>query len=209
MWMTLSEPWRACLEEAWAAYCAGSAPIGAVVVDAAGRIAARGRNHIDDDDDAPVRRHELAHAELNALLTFRYADHPDLRGYALYTLVEPCPLCLGAFYMSGLRELRYASREPWAGSVDLLGRTPYLSRKPIRAHGPDRADLEALAVALNVESALRGDGGRAEALLKVWAAASPDGVRLGRALFARETLIRLKAEAADAPALVAAVWPPA
>jgi len=46
-WDRLSLPWQACLEEAWSAYCASTIPIGAVVVDADGRILSRGRNRID------------------------------------------------------------------------------------------------------------------------------------------------------------------
>jgi tRNA(adenine34) deaminase len=36
MWADLPAPWQACLEEAWAAYRAGSVPIGAVVTDGRG-----------------------------------------------------------------------------------------------------------------------------------------------------------------------------
>jgi len=32
MWMDLSFPWQECFKEAWASYCQGSLPIGAVVV---------------------------------------------------------------------------------------------------------------------------------------------------------------------------------
>ena len=46
MWQSLSQPWRACLEEAWTAYRAGSVPIGAAITDGAGRVVARGRNRI-------------------------------------------------------------------------------------------------------------------------------------------------------------------
>jgi hypothetical protein len=48
MWQTLSILWRAAVSEAWAAWCAGSFPIGAVVVDAGGQIIARGRNRFND-----------------------------------------------------------------------------------------------------------------------------------------------------------------
>jgi hypothetical protein len=58
---------------------------------------------------------------------------------------------MGTFYMSGLRTLHYASRDPWAGSVNLLGTTPYLSRKPITVHDPPDPGLETILVALFVE----------------------------------------------------------
>ena len=44
--------------------------------------------------------------------------------------------------MSGLRELHYASRDPYAGSVNLLGATPYLQRKSIKIVGPELPGLE-------------------------------------------------------------------
>jgi tRNA(Arg) A34 adenosine deaminase TadA len=46
LWQTLEEPWRIALEQAWAAYRAGSLPIGAVVVDADNQVVGRGRNRI-------------------------------------------------------------------------------------------------------------------------------------------------------------------
>jgi len=144
------------------AYCSGSAPIGAVVTDATGHIIARGRNRIYDAVGAGgyLHGHDLAHAEVNALVTVDYRGL-DRQACALYTTTEPCPLCVGAFYMSGLRELHYASCEAWAGSVNMLGTTPYLQRKSIRLFGPEDPELEALIVALHVEFTYRRDWVRA------------------------------------------------
>lgn len=201
MWNELSLAWRASLEEAWAAYCAGCVPIGAVITDAAGVIIARGRNHIRDDVDAPVKRHELAHAELNALLCLHYTDgdghDTDPRSWTLYTTMEPCPLCMGAFYMSGLRQLHYAARDPWAGSVNLLGTTPYLSRKPIRVSGP-LSVLEILSVAMNVESFLNDSAERAQLLLNHMRPVLARGVALGERLYATGMLRELCAAGASA-----------
>ncbi len=191
VWESLSSPWQACLEEAWAAYCAGSVPIGAVVTDGNGQILARGRNHARDVGPAPVHSHTLAHAEINALLALN-SDHADPHTYILYTSCEPCPLCFGAFYMSGLRELRYASRDPFAGSVNLLGTTPYLSRKPIRVFGPERADLETILGALHTEFVLRDSGERYRHVLDTWAAVVPEGVRLGEQIFRDGRLRRMR-----------------
>jgi hypothetical protein len=57
---------------------------------------------------------------------------------------------MGMFYMSGVRTLYFAARDPWAGSVNLLGTTPYLSRKPIKVFGPERV-LEFVITGLFVE----------------------------------------------------------
>ncbi|MHB8947302.1 MAG: cytidine/deoxycytidylate deaminase family protein [Bacillota bacterium] len=147
----LAAPWRACLEEAWTAHCAGSAAIGAVIIDDHG--------------------HELAE-----VLTSIDCYNDEKATYETYSSMEPCPMCLGAFYMSGLRALRYAAPDPWAGAVDLLGATPYMSRKAIRVErGPE--NLALLSLALNVESTLRRDTApRAEMFLETWAARMPRAV---------------------------------
>ena len=94
--------------------------------------------------------------------------------------------------MSGLRELRYASRESWAGSVNLLGTTPYLQRKRIRLFGPDDPDLEALIVAMHIEFIYQRDGieRRRQWVQDTWLATSPHGVQ---ALVASGELRRLAA----------------
>lgn len=152
MWDTLALPWQAALEMAWEAYCAGTIPIGAVVVDANGKIVSRGRNRIHETE-APERQvcdNELAHAEINALLSLKLS-YEEARHAALYTTMEPCPLCMGAVYMSDVKTVYYAARDPWAGSANLLGTTPYLSRKPFKAFAPVNAPLENAIVALHTE----------------------------------------------------------
>jgi tRNA(Arg) A34 adenosine deaminase TadA len=217
MWDSLALPWQTCLEEAWTAYCAGSVPIGAVVTDARGHIIGRGRNRIMDKSASMVTplpgdsrlssivfNHELAHAELNALLALGYSDwdaanDTDPHRWILYTTMEPCPLCLGAFYMSGLRQLHYAARDTYAGSVNLLGTTPYLSRKPIQVFGP-LPELEPVSVALVVESMLQeSTGERSQFLLDYWRKTIPLSVALGERLFDQQILQQLRAANASAP----------
>ena len=192
LWDRLSSPWRASLEEAWSAYCAGSVPIGAVVVDGQGKLLSRGRNRRHDALGAGVCIHTsiLAHAELNALLALPQ-EGVDPHACCLYTTTEPCPLCMGAVYMSGVRQLYYASRDPWAGSVDMLGATPYLSRKPLRIFGPPDPDLENILVAFNVDAALRARIGHAEELLIAWHEVVPRGVDFGRWVFQDHVLQKM------------------
>jgi tRNA(Arg) A34 adenosine deaminase TadA len=223
MWDTISFPWQVCIEEAWTAYCSGSMPIGAVVVDANGAITGRGRNRIMDEmpdgalasqniptNPLTVVHHELAHAELNALLSFQFPDsndtsHGDLRQWALYTLIEPCPLCMGAFYMSGLRNLYYAARDPHAGSVNMLGTTPYLSHKPIQVFGPSD-NLEPISIALSVDAVLQDSSAeRSEFLLAAWRKASPRGVSLGERLYEKQVLKGLWAAGATALEMIGQV----
>jgi hypothetical protein len=102
-------------------------------------------------------------------------------------------MCFGTFYMSGLRELHYACRDPFAGSVNLLGTTPYLKRKPIKIVSPERRDLEIVIMALNVEWRLRYRGGPHEdVVLAAWAPVVPRRVQLGTMLFESEDLRRMR-----------------
>ncbi len=155
-WTDLLPAWQACLEEAWEAYRLGNVPIGAVVVNAAGEIVGRGRNRTHDSaaPDHQTWGSLLAHAELNALLSLGLAE-TNFYDYALYTTIEPCPLCMGAVYMSGVRQVYYAGEDPYGGATDLLGATPYLSRKPVKVYGPFRGGLAEFAAALHFEYILR------------------------------------------------------
>ncbi|MEW6092964.1 MAG: nucleoside deaminase [Chloroflexota bacterium] len=150
MWSDLPRPWQDCLELAWEAYCDDCIPIGAVVTGPGGDILTRGRNRIFEKvKPGGVNGSALAHAEVEALRGLDL-DAVDPHACALYTTTEPCPMCMGAFYMSGLRTLHYAARDPWAGSVNLLGSTWYLARKPIQVSGPHEL-LEMLITGLFVE----------------------------------------------------------
>ena len=69
-WSRLPEHWCCAFRQAWAAYVAGTIPVGAVVVDPYGVIAAEARNRIFDAGDPPrgkLAGSWLAHAELNAI----------------------------------------------------------------------------------------------------------------------------------------------
>ena len=159
MWDALSKPGQAALEMAWEAYCDGTVPIGAVVADADGNIVARGRNRIRNTTapENQVCANELAHAELNALLSLKLS-YEECRRSALYTTMEPCPLCMGALYMSDVKTAHFAARDPWAGSSNLLGTTPYLSRKPFKIFPPSNALLEEAMTAIHTEWSIHKHG---------------------------------------------------
>ncbi|HZU86098.1 MAG TPA: nucleoside deaminase [Anaerolineaceae bacterium] len=201
MWNDLALPWKICLEESWAAYCSGTIPIGAVILDAEGNPLARGRNQIiyNGTGTGPVRNHELAHAELNALLQCDLTG--PRRTYALYTLIEPCPLCMGAFYMSGIRQLHYAAPDPYAGSVNLLNTTPYLSRKPILVFPPQNEDLQTLAAALHTEHMLSRSF-TVQDFFESWREVLPAGVALGESLARSGQLRALRDRRASAMEMV-------
>ncbi len=194
-WDSLSIPWQAALEQAWEAHCAGDLPIGAVITGPQGEILARSRNRIFSDQapSGQIAGDTLAHAELNALLSLE-ADQLTRHGCTLYTTLEPCPLCMGALYMSSVRKLAYAARDPWAGSTDLLGKTPYLSRKPVSASGPSDPRLETFIIGWLVESELtqRGEEELQSNFMLRWQEVLPQGVVLGITLYRSQELRQMQ-----------------
>lgn len=144
--------WQAALEEAWTAYLHGSYAIGACVVDAQGQVIARGRNRLGEPrgvEGGVISGHDLAHAEINALLNLRDTPRPDCYGWTVLTTVQPCPQCAGAISMSGLRAVDYAAPDPWAGCTRLLSDDEYVMKKRIRVgRAPAGVERPALRLAL-------------------------------------------------------------
>jgi tRNA(adenine34) deaminase len=218
LWEELTPAWRACVEEAWDAYRAGSLPIGAAIADPADCILARGRNRIFEST-APaglLAGSRLAHAEINALLALDWSA-VDPRACVLYTTTEPCPLCVGAVRMTRVRQVRYAARDGAAGSVELFAATPYMRLGTVNVRGPLRADLEVLLIALHTEAILRGWGDgmapplerfvpwQPEVVVERLAANVPEGVALGRALLTRDVPRGLRDAGADARTMLEAL----
>lgn len=202
----LSEPWRACLELAWAAYRAGSLPIGAVAVDDGGAVIARGRNRIAETTETSphvsgtpyLAGTRLAHAEVNALLEL--GERARTERVSIFTSTEPCPLCMGAARIAGIAQVRYASRDAWAGCAVMSEVVPYLARRGPAADGPEPA-LEEPLLAWQVAAHLRG-ATREPPFLPTWRAQHPRVCALGEALAAEDTLGDLARLGAD----LAEVW---
>jgi len=121
-WSPLPEHWRCALRQAWAAYVAGTIPVGAVGVDPHGVIAAEARNRIFDLSAPPrgqLAGSWLAHAELNAIAQIGAERSTTAEGWAVYSTLEPCPLCVGAITVTfrGRITVGYASRDPVGGGL--------------------------------------------------------------------------------------------
>jgi tRNA(Arg) A34 adenosine deaminase TadA len=200
MWEELLDPWQAALELAWQAYCDDCYPIGAVVTDAGGMILARGRNRVYPKrlwaGHAPGV--DIAHAEVEALRSLNYAGI-DPHTCCLYTTTEPCAMCMGAFYMSGLRTLHYAARDPYAGGIDLLGKTWYLSHKPIQVFGHFDPVLEKILMAMAIEQDCSMHAGELveNLVYQRWAEVLPDAVELGKLLGRSGELCAMRKKGAD------------
>jgi len=105
------------LVEARRAYEAGEGPVGAVVVDAEGRVLARGFNK-------PIQSLDpTAHAEVVALRRACAAvGNYRLPGATLFATLEPCLLCAGACLHARIDRLVFGARDPKGGAVRSLWR---------------------------------------------------------------------------------------
>lgn len=183
-WQQLAFPWQVCLEEAWAAYCVGSLPIGAAIIDREGRLLSRGRNRIYDTHhtDSVLWGTRVAHAEMNALALLNHRQI-SLNECILYTTTEPCPMCTGAIRMSQVGEVHYASRDPVAGSVAFFDASPFMQRGQCAVVPPEDPSLETIIIALLIEWVLRDQRPRILAMLHHWTTVSPAAGRLGEELY--------------------------
>jgi len=103
---------RAALVEAEAAVASGDVPVGAVVLDDAGTIIARGRNRREAAGDP------TAHAELEAIrAAARVTGGWHLDGLTLVVTLEPCTMCAGAVTLARLGGLVFGAADPRAGAV--------------------------------------------------------------------------------------------
>ncbi|MGW5642116.1 nucleoside deaminase [Saccharopolyspora sp. NPDC003752] len=94
----------------------GDVPIGAVVVDQAGRVLARAHNQREALQDP------TAHAEILALRAAA-AVHGDgwrLEGCTLAVTVEPCTMCAGALVLARVARVVFGVWEPRTGAVGSL-----------------------------------------------------------------------------------------
>jgi tRNA(adenine34) deaminase len=106
---------RAALAEAEAAVATGDVPVGAVVLDEAGSIVARGRNRREALGDP------TAHAELDAIrAAARGCGGWRLDGMTLVVTLEPCTMCAGAITVARLSRLVFGAADPRAGAVGSL-----------------------------------------------------------------------------------------
>ncbi len=192
---SLSPGWHAALSEAWEAYLRGSYPIGACVVDADGAVIARGRNRLGEPrrvEGGFIAGHDLAHAEINALLNLAATPRPESYGWTVLTTVEPCPQCAGAIAMSGIRAVAYAAADPWGGCTRLLTDDPYVSSKRIRVGRAPQA-VQQWALRLKAHALWEEERPAGERhVLNRFAAHHPEDVAFAEQLYRSGTLMALR-----------------
>jgi tRNA(adenine34) deaminase len=110
---------RAALDLAREAGDAGDVPIGAVLLDQEGAIAAADRNRREELSDA------TAHAEM-LVLSQRSREIGDWRltGHTLVVTLEPCPMCAGAAVLARLDHIVYGAADLKAGAAWSLYNIP-------------------------------------------------------------------------------------
>lgn len=118
----------------------GNHPFGALLADPAGTILLEAENSVVTGVDA------TGHAETNLVRLASAQFAPDqLAGCTLYTSTEPCPMCAGAIFWSGIGRVVYALDQ---GSLyALTGDSPESLKlpcrdvfaragRPVAVHGP-------------------------------------------------------------------------
>jgi tRNA(Arg) A34 adenosine deaminase TadA len=97
-----------------------------VILSEDGNIISEARNQISEFH---IPNPRLLHAEVEALRNLDIKKYPNLKEYTLYAGLEPCPMCLGTFAMSGLRKIVIATRDDFGGSMNLAQHSPFMKRK--------------------------------------------------------------------------------
>ncbi|MFB7845258.1 nucleoside deaminase [Microbacterium sp. NPDC056052] len=94
------------------AAAAGEIPVGAVVLDAEGRILAEGRNNREETADP------TGHAEIVALRAAAAAQGSwNLTGCTLVVTMEPCVMCAGAILQSRVARVVFGAWDDKAGAA--------------------------------------------------------------------------------------------
>ncbi|UBV41760.1 nucleoside deaminase [Deinococcus taeanensis] len=145
---------QAALDLARQAQAAGSAPVGAVLVDAQGTIIARGRNRVGEAQTSEHVGHaSVAHAEMDLYFQVGKLQAPET--LTLYTSLEPCLMCGGASALLGVRRIVWATDDPWGGSGRLIKWSDHPAMQDTEVIPTPERDLERDGAALFAPEAKR------------------------------------------------------
>ncbi len=112
----------------------GNHPFGALLARTNGTVVLRSENTVVLDRDV------TAHAELNLVRdASREYSHEELQGLVLYSSTEPCPMCAGSIFWSGIGKVVYALSEErfydYLASTDEPGEVFLLKAEDVLKHG--------------------------------------------------------------------------
>jgi len=107
----------------------GEVPVGAVIVDASGRVIAEAANAMRGTTDP------TAHAEMTAIrAACETMGSERLTDCDLYVTLEPCPMCAAAISAARLRRVYYGASDPKSGGIE---QGPRVFAHPQSHHVPD------------------------------------------------------------------------
>jgi tRNA(adenine34) deaminase len=113
---------RLALVEAERALAEGQLPVGAVIVHQ-GQVIASGRNQID------IRGSDLAHAEMEAIMSAQTFLSGNAKACAIYSPLEPCMMCFGTIVSFHFGRLIIGAPDRLVGARALIPGSPYYSRR--------------------------------------------------------------------------------
>jgi tRNA(adenine34) deaminase len=106
---------RLALDQARMASMHGDVPVGAVIIDHAGKVLAAAGN------EREIRHDPTAHAEILALReASRRLRSWRLTGLTLVVTLEPCTMCAGALVLARIARLVFGAFDEKAGAVSSL-----------------------------------------------------------------------------------------
>ncbi|MDX3895706.1 MAG: tRNA adenosine(34) deaminase TadA [Pusillimonas sp.] len=114
---------RLALEQAAQAEALGEVPVGAVVLDAAGRVIGAGFNRTISGHDP------TGHAEIVALRQAALAlGNYRLPEASLFVTLEPCAMCVGAILHARLARVVYGAADPKTGACHSVLNVPAIAQ---------------------------------------------------------------------------------
>jgi tRNA(adenine34) deaminase len=118
---------RLALAQAARAQAQGEVPVGAVVVNAEGKLIGQGANAVIGLSDP------TAHAEVMAIReASSYLGNYRLPGASVYVTLEPCAMCLGAMFHARVARIVYGATDLKTGACG--GRVNLSARGTLNHH---------------------------------------------------------------------------
>jgi guanine deaminase len=138
---------RQLLDQAIAIACESArrehGPFGAIVTDREGHVVAAGHNRVVADCDSTAHAEVTAIREAQQRLDTHALDQPAEAPFTLYSSCEPCVMCFGVIYWSGLRRIAAAAPAEAAEALgfeegpvtDAMWQTAHDDKGLVRAEG--------------------------------------------------------------------------
>jgi tRNA(adenine34) deaminase len=134
---------RRALELAAEAARVDEIPVGAVVLDADGRVVAEGRNTREETHDP------TGHAEIEALRRAAASRGSwNLEGHTLVVTLEPCVMCAGAILQARIARVVFGAWDDKAGAAGSMYDVLRDRRLPYRAEVVGGVEAEAATALL-------------------------------------------------------------